>query len=71
MTDQEKLETIERLIKARYAPKDGAKTSLFSEGNGDDQFSDGEARGVCRTLYDIAVAIEMALPEPHEQVYDY
>ena len=71
MTDKEKLEALEKYIKAQYKPEDGAKTSMHSEGNGDDQFSDGENRGTCWTLCDVARAIDLDVPDPHEQVYDW
>ena len=71
MTDKEKLEALEKYIKAQYKPEDGAKTVQHSQGNYDDVFSDGQAQGGCWALYYVANAIGLDVPEPHEQVYDW
>ena len=62
--------TLEEYLKKNYKPEDGARTSLWSEGNGDEQFNDGELRGQAIALKDIADSLGVILPPLAEQDFD-
>jgi len=70
MTNKEKLDKIKAHIKKNYEPEDGAATSLHSEGNYDDVFSDGFDRGMCIALWELVEILGLDFPEPHEQNFD-
>jgi hypothetical protein len=53
------MEKLIQYIKERYKPEDGARTSEWSEGNGDDQFYDGVERGYAVALKEVADIIGM------------
>ena len=61
---------LKQFIEKNYKASDGARTSMYSEGNGDDQFRDGETRGYARALSDVAKQIEMDVAPLEEQVFD-
>lgn len=64
------MEKLKDYIMKNYYPKDGARTSMWSEGNGDDQFSDGQAMGTAETLSAIAELIGMEVEPLSEQELD-
>jgi len=63
-------EQLKEYIIKSYDAHDGARTSMWSQGNGDDQFADGENRGTACTLYDIAKIIGLELPPLEVQSFD-
>jgi len=63
-------EKIEAYIKKNYDPEDGAATPDRCAGNAHDVFDDGEAFGVCYTLYNLAKFIGMDVEVPHPQKFD-
>lgn len=60
------MEELKKFIKRVYDPSDGALNSTCSEGNGDDQFADGEKRGFAWALLEVAGIIGLELP-PFEE----
>lgn len=66
----ETLQKIEKHILQRYKHKMGSRTSQWSWGNYDDVFSDGEDRGECWSLYNIASIIGIDLQKPDEQEFE-
>ncbi len=65
------MEKLEEFIRKEYKPEDGAKTSMFSEGNYDDVFSDGFDRGYACALQNIAALVGVLVPPLKEQELDY
>lgn len=57
-------------IKKNYRAGDGARTCLWSEGNCDDVFADGQASGTALTLSDIAALIGLEVEKLHEPEFD-
>ncbi len=59
---------INEFLEKNYKSSDGARTSQWSQGNGDDQFYDGLAVGYAQALSDIAALCEIKvepLAEPN------
>ena len=70
MTGQ--IEKIREYITKNYNYKDGAITyvwSMMDEQN--DIFSDGELRGKCLALYEVAMIVEMNVTEPEAEIFDF
>lgn len=63
------IKRLKKHIKENYKPGDGAITSLWSEGNSDDVFCDGEKVGAVWALYGVAKIIGMEVEKPKEQDY--
>ena len=64
------MEEIKKYIQEMYKAEDGARTPLWSLGNCNDVFQDGEQRGVAKTLSDIAEIIGLEIKPLEKQVYD-
>lgn len=64
------MEKLKKLITEKYKKEHGAKTSMWSEGNGDDQFSDGVDNGYATALFEVAKVIGMEVEPLEEQSYD-
>ncbi len=64
------MEKLIEYIKKNYNPKDGARTSLWSHGNSDDVFSDGQSSGTAQTLSEIAAIIGLEV-EPLKEPEGY
>lgn len=67
MTSDEKITRLEEYLRKHYDSQAGAKTSLWSAGNYDDVFEDGEQRGRCMTLFRVAQLIGMRVEAPARQ----
>lgn len=65
------MEELKKYIVENYKAKDGARTQMWSEGNFDDVFIDGEARGEATTLSAIAKIIGLEVEPLEEQEFDY
>ena len=66
----ENIKKIEEHLDKNYLPDDGGKTSQTSEGNGDDQFEDGFARGYAVALKEIADILEIKIEPLAEQDFN-
>lgn len=53
------MDKLKNFIELNYKSEDGAKTSEWSQGNGDDQFSDGFDRGYAVAFKEIADLLEI------------
>lgn len=70
MNTDEKLAKLQKYIIINYDSTAGARTPLWSHGNSDDVFYDGEQYGKCMALWRIAGVIGMDVPDPDEQDWD-
>lgn len=64
------MEKLIEYIKKNYDASDGARTSEWSQGNGDDQFYDGLTRGIAYTLKEVAEIIGLEVEKLKEQTFD-
>jgi len=63
-------EIILKHLEKNYKASDGARTSMSSEGNGDDQFEDGFSRGYAVALKEIADISEIKVEPLAVQSFD-
>jgi hypothetical protein len=61
------VEMIREYIAEFYDPEHGSNRSTDSEGNYGDVFSDGQKRGRCLALWDIAEILGLEVDPPQEQ----
>ena len=67
MITEEQLKKLIAYIEKNYDASDGARSSLDSEGNSSDVFSDGIDYGKSDALYDVAIIIGLEVEELHEE----